>query len=333
MKRLFLFISLFLFTGICFVCKAQYTGGNADGFSSNVLITSVCSSPANSNIYFGGSSDGYASNTFIKSVCAPVAGSNIYFGGNADGFSSNSFTASVCPPRPNSNIFYGGNADGFSSNNLTITVCPVPANTNIYYGGNADGYSSFIVYGPLGPCMPLPIKLVSFTGECSNQQKVLKWSTAIETNNKYFTIEYSADGTSWLVAGTITGAGNSETIRDYSFIDTKMLSGISYYRLKQTDFDGKFVFSYIIFVENCIDHAAVDLTIYPNPSGGIFSLLFNGNKSMVSSIEITNIAGEKLYSFGNYRPIIDLSDKPAGIYFVQLVSNGKDFIKKIIILK
>jgi hypothetical protein len=87
---------------------------------------------------------------------------------------------------------------------------------------------------------PLPIELMFFTAETSNKGVNLNWATATEINNDFFTIERSLNGNNWEVIDYLTGAGNANYMIEYSFTDANPYQGVSYYRLKQTDYDGKF---------------------------------------------------------------------------------------------
>lgn len=120
----------------------------------------------------------------------------------------------------------------------------------IYSVGTGDGFSDSRI-SSMGIEVPLPIELLSFSAECSNQKIIISWITASEINNHFFTIERSAEGVNFQNIGTIAGAGNSNQNPYYTFEDSEPLEGISYYRLKQTDFDGKFEYSKVIAVENC----------------------------------------------------------------------------------
>ena len=94
---------------------------------------------------------------------------------------------------------------------------------------------------PLSPTCPfsvLPVEIINFAGENSNEGNVLYWNTASERNSDYFTIERSTNGKIWSEIGTVKSAGNSEIELTYKFIDYDFSSKINYYRLKQTDFDG-----------------------------------------------------------------------------------------------
>lgn len=93
----------------------------------------------------------------------------------------------------------------------------------------------------------LPISLKSFTATPLNRNAaLLSFATALEQNNDYFSIERSADGLRFEEIGQVKGAGNSLTAREYSYTDNAPLRGINYYRLKQTDYDGKFSFSPVV---------------------------------------------------------------------------------------
>ncbi|MBI2268820.1 MAG: hypothetical protein HYU69_00520 [Bacteroidetes bacterium] len=85
----------------------------------------------------------------------------------------------------------------------------------------------------------LPIELLGFTAVSEKSFVKLNWSTATETNNDYFTVERSGNGSNYDLVQTIKGAGNNTTKLEYELIDSKPLKGINYYRLKQTDYDGK----------------------------------------------------------------------------------------------
>ncbi|MBL7915289.1 MAG: T9SS type A sorting domain-containing protein [Bacteroidia bacterium] len=115
---------------------------------------------------------------------------------------------------------------------------------------------------------PLPVSLLYFEAKKTNVKNVLcTWVTASETGNNYFDVERSGDGVHFSSIGIVTGAGNSSQQLTYSFTDTNPLKGISYYRLKQTDFNGFFQYSGWSVVS--FDTSQM-LKAYPNPSNGNF---------------------------------------------------------------
>jgi hypothetical protein len=111
----------------------------------------------------------------------------------------------------------------------------------------------------------LPIVLTSFSAHAGEDRSVeVMWSTASEINNDYFTVERSRTGSEFEPFMKVTGAGTTHEENSYSVTDTNPYGGVSYYRLRQTDFDGKSSHSKIVSVsmpEN-------DWSIYPNPSNG-----------------------------------------------------------------
>ena len=86
---------------------------------------------------------------------------------------------------------------------------------------------------------PLPIQLLSFTAQCQKQNVILEWSTATEENNDYFTLLRSDDAEHYEAIAQIVGAGNSNNVINYSYTDYNAKDGNYYYKLKQTDYDGK----------------------------------------------------------------------------------------------
>ncbi len=143
-----------------------------------------------------------------------------------------------------------------------------------------------------GACTDLPIQLLSFAGVCVVQTVLLNWSTAMEINNKSFTVQRSVDGMNWQRIGTIDGAGSSTALHSYSFTDKQPANSVSYYRLMLTAFDGENTYSIIITVGKCGMDTAKSFTLYPNPSTGTFTLSYIGDRTLVSSIEIFNSAGD-----------------------------------------
>jgi hypothetical protein len=309
-----------------------YFGGVQDGSASSALPASVCPLPLNSNIYFGGVQDGFSSGTLTASVCPLPLNTNIYFGGVQDGSALGLLAVSVCPLPLNSNIYFGGVQDGFASGNLTVLACPVPINANIYFGGAQDGFSSVYLKTLLAACL-LTIDMSSFTGNCSGGAPVLDWSTTTENNNAWFTIEYSPDGVMWQEIGTVPGAGNSSTLLYYSFTDGVYRAGTAYYRLQQTDLDGKFTLSRVISVGSCTVSGTDKLNIYPNPSPGQLILSFDGDKTKVQTIEVYDVLGERIYYHAGWQSGIDLSDKPSGTYFVHFITDTHTVIKEIALTK
>jgi len=111
----------------------------------------------------------------------------------------------------------------------------------------------------------LPITLTHFDARPINEQQVkVEWATAEEIGNSFFSVERSSDGTNFTTIAQMDGAGNSNEFREYSYIDYDPLPGQSYYRLKQTDFNGNFSYSALarVFIN---DLKGENTSLYPNP--------------------------------------------------------------------
>ncbi len=124
---------------------------------------------------------------------------------------------------------------------------------------------------------------------------LLEWETATEINNDYFNIERSKDGLVWYEIDHIDGARNSSQTNHYNTIDENTYLGISYYRLKQTDFDGLYSYSEIISVN--FDYQS-NLTFYPNPTENI--LIIKGDKTEFEALSIFNVLGQNVIANVNF---------------------------------
>ena len=119
------------------------------------------------------------------------------------------------------------------------------------YGGPTSAYLDDVTILESSP-VGLPIELLYFKGVPSENHNHITWSTASEHNNNYFDIETTIDGIEYHSITRLSGSGNSQTKIDYEFDDYNIDNGISYYRLKQTDYDGKFRYSDLISIDNRI---------------------------------------------------------------------------------
>ncbi|MBQ4478420.1 MAG: chitobiase/beta-hexosaminidase C-terminal domain-containing protein, partial [Bacteroidales bacterium] len=112
----------------------------------------------------------------------------------------------------------------------------------------------------------LPVELLYFTAECMGEATQLQWSTASETNNEYFTIERSSNAVNYEEVARIQGAGTTSQRSDYSFMVDNNSTAITYYRLRQTDIDGKYEIFAPIAIQCQNNKAATEISIYPVPA-------------------------------------------------------------------
>lgn len=176
----------------------------------------------------------------------------------------------------------------------------------------------------------LPIELLSFEAIAVGRSIDLEWATASETNNEFFTIERSNDGQTWEEIAYIDGAGNSSNQIDYSWTDNTPLNGVSYYRLKQTDFDGEFSYSEIAAVEL---NGKNEIKVYPNPAKSSVTISFDKHKNIDEVLFLDNVGRNvssrvTILSQSENSYLIDISGLPTGFYFVSYGDQNTRLVKE-----
>ncbi len=142
---------------------------------------------------------------------------------------------------------------------------------------------------------PLPIELLFFTAEMIDESIMLKWATASEINNDYFTIERSSDLRNSTEIARINGAGTTRNTCYYQHEDNKPLRGINYYRLKQTDYDGSFDYSQWVAVENNIISGVLKI-LYLHQDNDLVALGIEANPESLLQIQAVDIFGRVIYN-------------------------------------
>ncbi|MCF8298735.1 MAG: DUF2341 domain-containing protein [Saprospiraceae bacterium] len=188
----------------------------------------------------------------------------------------------------------------------------------------------------------LPIELLSFDANYNGKTVDLSWKTATETNNDFFTIERSIDAKNYEIIGKVIGAGNSNSILNYTYEDKEPLTNTYYYRLKQTDYDGKFEYFPPVAVN--IGSAAVEsqlsiTSVGPNPFKSEFSIEFDTENPEPVEVYLYNIRGQIVYK-DIYQPsegrnsytYSDQINLTTGYYILSIKQN-QNFSKGIKIVK
>lgn len=234
---------------------------------------------------------------------------------------------------------------------------PTAANIQTYSSitVSGDGILNIDFTKPSGPDVPsiqaiaiisidnssiFPVELIGFEAFPRAHEIGIKWSTASEINNHFFTVEKSLDNRIFETIGRVDGAGNSQEQRDYEMTDNQPLPGISYYRLKQTDFDGSYSYSNVVAVNFTPGLTAIN--VYPNPSDGktLYVNLAGYAPDKVVNIHIFDMLGRSIYSnrvdvgpSGNQLVRVELSSGKAlsGLYNVQIVDGYKSLTKQLVI--
>jgi hypothetical protein len=195
---------------------------------------------------------------------------------------------------------------------------------------------SYIALASSSTILPLPIELLSFTAKLLGDIVSVNWSTATETNNDYFEVQRCGADLNWEQIAIVPGAGNSNSTLHYTHYDRDPLKGISYYRLKQVDYDGQFSYSDIAAVVNLNNEVSDDLFIYPNPSrgGSVFVRVPAAYRTESTAIKIYSTFGQLVFS-GRYDTNTDLVEVKygklqAGVYYIavesELITTGSKLV-------
>lgn len=175
----------------------------------------------------------------------------------------------------------------------------------------------------LSSTCPLPVSLLYFRALLKAPgTALLQWSTASEENNDYFTLQRSSDGINFTDVIVKDGAGTSNSVNNYSHIDAEALSGISYYRVKQTDYNGQFSYSNIAKIDDSA-LKTFSLNLSPNPANSgssIFLDLMGADANTKIPVAIYDMLGRLIYS------TVLLSDEAGNVHedlgSMTLLSNG-----------
>jgi len=173
----------------------------------------------------------------------------------------------------------------------------------------------------------LPIELLSpLKANIKNQTAVLTWETATETNNEGFEIQKSRDGSNWEKIGWVAGRGDALTSHAYTYRDENLLSGTTYYRFKQLDFDGTFTYSNVVNVQQ----ATTNISIHPNPvKNTLYINNLNGNT--IQYIHIFDQMGRRVVDTKTVESSIDVSNLTTGIYLIEIQMEGGVLREKIVV--
>ena len=173
----------------------------------------------------------------------------------------------------------------------------------------------------------LPIELTDFTAYYHKNEVNLNWTTATELNNDLFIVERSTDALNFEEICRVKGAGNSLQKKSYGCTDTDPKNGVSYYRLKQVDFDRTFSYSRIETVSIGLDK---DIRVYPNPNEtGKLKIATGGAPA---SINVIDAMGKLILQIKSADGLTELDLLPfgAGVYMVSVVTNDKTVTTKVI---
>jgi hypothetical protein len=226
---------------------------------------------------------------------------------------------------------------GSSANAITGTS---GADDNVLKTFTWSGLTTFSDFSGAGNGSPLPVELLSFDAVPVNNAEVLvTWTTASEINNDQFIVERSLDAVNFEFVGEVNGAGNSNFTRNYTLTDVKPYNGVSYYRLRQVDFNGEQeTFTPVaVFLTGAVGSS---MNVFPNPATETATLNINGQykgKAVLQIIDITgrNISKQQInLTEGSNAIKLDVDGLANGKYLLHVtLSDGTRMNRPLIINK
>jgi hypothetical protein len=201
-----------------------------------------------------------------------------------------------------------------------------------------NGLTAFSQWGVGQTASPLPVTLIDFEAQRVSSALVgLEWETTMEENSKGFSVERELDSSAGFRAvgfvASLAPGGNSSVELAYSFTDTNRYTGVSYYRLRQEDLSGRWVYSGVKAVAG--SGGGVTVSLFPNPGHGQFTLRVQGT-SEPFIVLVTDASGHlvrRMEAGGSTDvSVLGLSQ---GVYVVQIpgiFGNGRGFVQKVLIV-
>ena len=175
---------------------------------------------------------------------------------------------------------------------------------------------------------------------------MLSWITATELNNSGFEVqrsrhtERSRSVTAWESIGFVTGNGTSTEVHTYSFVDQNPIAGVSFYRLKQIDFDGTSEYSNAIeVIYGAVAEFALEQN-YPNPFNPTTKINYSIKEKGNVELKIFDLLGSEIVTLvseeknpGNYEVFFDASNLSSGVYLYTIKSGSFVQTRKMLLMK
>lgn len=240
------------------------------------------------------------------------------------------------------------NGDGFGDDGLTMGETFQEYTFDIIGSGstldlrfeayvNSAGEEFAIDDFRVGFNAPTPVELTDFSGTVEEKSVLLSWKTASEINHEKFELERSTQNQQWKKIHTAYGGNNSQSEKEYQYLDKEPAQGIQYYRLRQIDQDGSLTLSKVISI-NLLSSNQQLRKLYPNPNQSDFVYAdYVSSRQEKIDVLIYDITGKLIYSEQrevkkneNLIPV-PTKDLTKGLYMFELNNGEEKFHKKLII--
>jgi hypothetical protein len=199
------------------------------------------------------------------------------------------------------------------------------------YRITASGITTFSVFGSGTEDSTLPVTWLDFVAhENEFGEVVLDWSTASEKDNEKFEIERSVDGMNFERLGSTLGNGTTTAISKYQYIDRFPLEGLTYYKIKQIDFDGNYDYSNMVAIQ-LGSSKVLSIDIFPNRTMGDVNLRIAGATGAYQLV-VMDMMGR---TYGNFELTentvkFDITSFPAGIYIFKIATSHGTMVRRVI---
>jgi|GEM_PF-4643823 len=281
-------------------------------------------------------------NLILEGALLQVTGNFTQTGGNVSGGGNPLQPGSGCGSVNVAGIssIFGGTFGGGTGQ---IGMCDPSTRNNTTNVTGFDNQNGGSVVDPNGrlkcDCfIALPVTLVYFRVAYVNSAVNLNWATAAEKDNDYFTIERSTDGITFTEFTRIKGAGNSTGLLTYQHTDANPMDGLSYYRLKQTDLDGKFSYSQVKSVNTGTGTTSRTVSIFPNPvtQNEYVQVAVTDVKDGELYVSVFNQVGQQCFEArypANTVPSIQVREfsASAGLYILQARKGNTIIREKLVV--
>jgi hypothetical protein len=198
----------------------------------------------------------------------------------------------------------------------------VNTGTNTLSGTGLTNFSDFTG----GEGGALPIELSNFNCSLKGNSVQLTWKTTSEVNSSMFEVQKKLENTEWTKVGEVSAAGNSNSPKDYTFIDKNISVGTSLYRLKMIDADGRFEYSNVVEAEIKLPNEYTISQNYPNPFNPTTRIDYQLPFDSKVAVELYGITGEKIATLIN-------SDLSAGYYTADINASALNLVSGVYIYR
>jgi len=223
------------------------------------------------------------------------------------------------------NVSRNGTAFAFAPETFTFTATATTLTLN--FSATTAGTCNLILDNvSISPITALPVELTAFSASVQDDSQVaVNWSTASENRNDYFTVERSQDGTGWESVATIAGTNHTDKSAGYTFTDAVPFTGISYYRLSQTDLEGK---QAVLGIQSVEISAGAGLTVFPNPSSDLVTVRGTTADMHIYSLSGEDVSNRVPLTAGDQQVVLSISNLAAGTYLLQTSSGRCRLVKR-----